>query len=67
MTISDKAVDLRGLLDALHLLEQGLDICLALDMGLTNKVFDEYEAALVRDVIAARIPKGLDRRELFAN
>lgn len=65
--ISDKAVDLRGLLDALHLLERGLDIWLALDMGLTNKAFDEYEAALVRDVIAARIPKGLDRRELFAN
>jgi midasin (ATPase involved in ribosome maturation) len=46
--ISDKAVDLRGLLDALHLMEKGLAPQLALAMGLTNKAFDEYEAALVR-------------------
>ena len=64
--ISDKAVDLRGLLDALHLMEKGLAPQLALAMGLTNKAFDEYEAALVSDVLAARLPQNLERRELFA-
>ena len=35
----------------------------ALDMGITNKAFDSYEQGLIRDVIAARIPAQLDRRQ----
>ena len=29
----------------------------AMDMGMTNKVFDPVERQIVHDVIAARIPK----------
>lgn len=55
--ISSRALDLRGLLDALSLAGRGLDIHSALDMGLTNKSFDSYEQGLVRDMIRGRIPK----------
>lgn len=65
--ISTKALDLRGLLDALELMERGLDACLALDMGITNKSFDRYEKELIRDIIKGRIPKKLRREDLFSN
>ena len=65
--ISDKALDLRGLLDALRLIRQGLKAGPALDMGISNKVFDSYEQGLIRDVITARIPAGLDRSRLFSD
>lgn len=63
--ISARAVDLRGLLDALRLIEHGLDAAPALDLCITNKTFDPYEQALIRDVIAARIPKNLNRAKVF--
>ena len=55
--ISPRAVDLRGLLDAVALMRLGLSPLDACDMGLTNKVFDTTERAIIHDVIAARIPK----------
>ena len=54
--ISTKALDLRGMLDALRLMRRGVAAGPALDMGITNKAFDSYEQGLIRDVIAARIP-----------
>lgn len=63
--ISARAVDLRGLLDALRLIQRGLDAARALDLCITNKTFDPYEQTLIRDVIAARIPKNLDRAKVF--
>ncbi len=61
-----KALDLRGLLDALRLIRRGIPAGAALDMGITNKAFDSYEQGLIRDVIAARIPAKLDAGKLFA-
>ena len=55
--ISPRAVDLRGLLDAVALMRLVLSPLDACDMGLTNKVFDATERAIIHDVIAARIPK----------
>ena len=55
--ISPRAVDLRGLLDAVALMRLGLSPLDACDIGLTNKVFDATERAIIHDVIAARIPK----------
>lgn len=55
--ISAKAVDLRGLLDAVALMRAGLDPLEAMDMGVTNKVFDPTERDVIRDVIAARLPE----------
>ena len=65
--ISSKALDLRGLLDALRLIRRGVRAGMALDMGITNKAFDSYEQDLIRDVIAGRIPAKLDRSRLFTD
>lgn len=64
--ISGKAVDLRGLLDALRLAELGLPVRRALDMGITNKCFDEEERNLVADSISLRISPHMMGEALFA-
>ncbi len=63
--ISTKALDLRGLLAAVGLMEKGLDAGQALELGVVNKAFDPFERGLVADVVGARIPAGLRRDELF--
>ncbi len=63
--ISTKALDLRGLLDALDLMRAGVPAGAALDMGLVNKAFDSYEQGLIRDAAALRVPAQLTREELF--
>ncbi len=63
--ISTKALDLRGLLDALELMRAGVPAGAALDMGLVNKAFDSYEQGLIRDAAALRVPAQLTREELF--
>lgn len=63
--ISTKALDLRGLLAAIGLTKQGLRLDEALEMGIINKSFDDFERQLVSDVIAARIPAALGEDELF--
>lgn len=63
--ISPKALDLRGLLDAIDLMWAGVPSGPALDMGITNKSFDGYEQGLIRDVMAARVSPRLTRAELF--
>lgn len=63
--ISTRALDLRGLLDAIDLMQLGLAPLAALDMGITNKSFDGYERQLIRDVIAARIPAKLRTGQVF--
>ena len=65
--ISSKALDLRGLLDALSLMEKGLSPHAALAMGITNKSFDAYEPGLIQDVIALHLPQNLKREEIFAD
>jgi len=63
--ISTKSVDLRGLISAIHLMEKGLAADKALQMGITNKSFDDFERDLVEDVIRLRIPEDLEAGELF--
>nr|MCR5825332.1 nitric-oxide reductase [Oscillospiraceae bacterium] len=63
--ISDAALDLRGLLDAIALMEQGLCSGDALEMCVVNKSFDAYERGLIRDVIHARVPADLTRDVVF--
>ena len=52
--ISTHPVDLRGMIAALRLMTQGMDPRQAVDMGITNKCFDEYEHQLVADVVMTR-------------
>lgn len=63
--ISTKSVDLRGLLSSIHLMEKGLEPVRALQMGIVNKSFDEFERKLVEDVIKLRIPDNINRGEIF--
>ncbi len=55
--ISARAVDLRGILDASSLMALGLRPLEAMDMCISNKVFDSTERAIIHDCIAARIPR----------
>ena len=63
--ISSKALDLRGLLGSIRLMQKGLDVYTALDMGITNKSFDPYEQTLIRDTIGERISKRTKNTDLF--
>ncbi len=63
--ISTKSVDLRGLLSSIHLMDKGLDPIKALQMGIVNKSFDEFERKLVEDVIKLRISDDTERGEIF--
>ncbi len=63
--ISTKSLDLRGLISAIHLMDKGLEANKALEMGITNKSFDDFERKLVEDVIRLRIPEKLERNEMF--
>ena len=65
--ISSKALDLRGLLGSIGLMEKGLDIYMALDMGITNKSFDPYEQTLIRDTIRARISRKTEKKDIFTD
>ncbi len=55
--ISSKAVDLRGMLGALGIYQQGLGLRSALQMGLVNKVFNEDERQIIQDLLDLRIGK----------
>ena len=63
--ISTKALDLRGLLAAISLVENGLSLGQALELGIVNKSFDDFERLLVSDMITARIDGSLSRSDLF--
>ena len=63
--ISSKALDLRGLLSALHLIEKGLKSGPALELGIINKAFEPFERQLTADTVWARIPRNADRAALF--
>lgn len=65
--ISTKSLDLRGLISAIHLMDKGLQACNALDIGITNKSFDDFERELVEDVIRLRIAGELKREEIFTD
>ena len=52
--ISTNSVDLRGMIAALHLMTDGMAPKDAIAVSITNKCFDEYEYALVRDVVMTR-------------
>ena len=63
--ISTKALDLRGLLASVTLVENGLRLGPALEMGLVNKSFDDFERQLVADMIRLRIDGALSAEDLF--
>lgn len=63
--LSTKPLDLRGLVASVRLMQTGLEGNRALDLGLVNKSFDDFEKQLVRDVIRTRLPGMLSRGDVF--
>ena len=63
--LSTKSLDLRGLQAAVRLMRTGLEGNRALDLGLVNKSFDDFERQLVRDVIRTRLPEELHQGDVF--
>ncbi len=63
--ISTKALDLRGLLASVQLVENGLSVKDALELGIVNKSFDDFERQLVSDIISARISDSLGQKDIF--
>ena len=63
--LTEKVLDLRGLLDAVRMIHNGLAPYAALDMGLTNKTFDMYEQTLIKDIITSRISKKTGSESIF--
>ena len=53
------------MLDAIHLMEAGLEAHKALDLGIVNKSFDEYEPGLIRDVINLHIPGNYTKKDIL--
>ena len=64
--ISTKALDLRGLLAAVTLVQNGLSMHEALDIAIINKSFDEFERTLVDDIVSSRIDGKLRKDDIFA-
>ena len=62
--ISDSAPDLRGIFDGLDLIKEGLEFKEAMRLCLVNKIFDDYEADLVEDLLKARFPENIYQKDL---
>lgn len=63
--ISTKALDLRGLLAAVKIVDTGLSPALAVRMGIVNKTFDIFEKEIVEDVVRTRIPSSWTREDVY--
>lgn len=63
--ITSHATDIRGIFDALDLVEEGLELKEALNLTITNKIFDPYEEELVADLLKARFQDHLYRSDLM--
>lgn len=63
--ISSKSVDLRGLIASIKLMSMGLNPLKALQMGMVNKTFDEFEYQIVNDVIRTRISSKSPSTDFF--
>lgn len=63
--LTARAMDLRGLLDAISIMRKGIQARDALELCITNKIFDTYEQGLIQDMIDARIPAKLELSEVF--
>ena len=63
--ISSKPIDLRGLFSSIETIKKGLPVKLALEMGIVNKTFDQYEKDIVRDVINSLIKDSVKPEDIF--
>ena len=62
---STKALDLRGLIAAMKIVDTGLSPRKAVQMGIVNKTFDVFEKEIVEDVVSTRIPDDWTREDVY--
>lgn len=63
--LTEKVLDLRGLIGAIRMMQGGLSVYPALHMGITGKTPDPYEQSLVTDIIASRFSPKTDSLAMF--
>lgn len=63
--LSTKPLDLRGLVASIRLMQAGLEGNSALEMGIVDKSFDDFEKQLVTDIIRTRLPGKLMSKDVF--
>ena len=63
--ISTKALDLRGLIAAMKIVDTGLSPRKAVQMGIVNKTFDVFEKEIVEDVVSTIIPDDWTREDVY--
>ena len=63
--ISTKALDMRGLIGAIRLMQVGIAPQTALRMGMVNKSFDSFEKDIVGDILMVRIPEDWKAGDIF--
>lgn len=63
--ISSKSIDLRGLLSSIALMEKGLTIKQSIQMGLSDKTFDNFESELVIDTLDTLFESTIQSKDLF--
>ena len=64
--ISTKALDLRGLISSIKLIQNGLSAAEALEMGIVNKSTDDFERQIISDILSARISGKISAADLFS-
>jgi len=64
--ISTRSVDLRGIINALGLIDRGINPRAAITSCIVNKAFDEFERTKINDVVATLIPETWKRSDLFS-
>lgn len=63
--VSTSCMDIRGFLDAISLVDNGLSVIQALEMAIVNKSFDHFERDLLTDVIKGRFTPDQKREQVF--
>lgn len=64
--ISTRSVDLRGIINALGLIDRGINPRAAITSCIVNKAFDEFERTKINDVVSTLIPETWTRDDLFS-
>lgn len=63
--ISTKSVDLRGIIDSLKAVRRGLNPLKAIEIGVINKAFSEYEMDIVRDECILHFTDNMTTIDIF--
>lgn len=61
----NEALDLRGLLAAMRIVETGLSPWQAVKMGVVNKTFDVFEKDIIEDAVRTRIPPEWTKEDVY--